>query len=90
MELLPLVARIEDEIEKMKSAGHRFRPVKIAVMGCAVNGPGEASDAALGISGGKGRYLLFKNGVSMGGFPELEAIEIFIRELGLLTERGGA
>lgn len=88
VDLLPLVERIEAEIERMKSSGIRFRPVKIAVMGCAVNGPGEASDAALGISGGKGSWVVFKGGSVMGAYPETEALKVFLGELPGLVERG--
>ncbi len=86
VDLLPLVERIEREIERMKTAGRGFKPVKIAVMGCAVNGPGEACDAALGISGGKGRYSVFKYGESIGSFPEREALQVFLRELSSFVE----
>lgn len=46
------------------------KPLKIAVMGCAVNGPGEARDADIGIAGGKGEGLIFKKGVVYKKLPE--------------------
>ena len=51
---------IAEEVERLTSGIER--PVKIAVMGCVVNGPGEASEADLGIACGKGMGMLFKNG----------------------------
>lgn len=56
---VPLV-EIAEKLEKMTS--DLPYDLKIAVMGCAVNGPGEAKDADLGIAGGIGEFLLFKNG----------------------------
>jgi (E)-4-hydroxy-3-methylbut-2-enyl-diphosphate synthase len=44
--------------------------VKVAVMGCAVNGPGEASMADVGIAGGKGMGLIYRDGVKVRSLPE--------------------
>lgn len=54
------VAEIANEVEK-RLAGYT-KPVKVAVMGCVVNGPGEAREADIGIAGGKGEALLFIRG----------------------------
>ena len=45
------------------------RNITVAVMGCVVNGPGEAREADYGIAGGKGKGLLFKKGVVLGTYP---------------------
>lgn len=52
--------------------------LKIAVMGCVVNGPGEASDADLGIAGGKDKAVLFRKGGVIGTYPTAEAEEKFL------------
>ena len=53
---------IANEVERrLKEEGFK-KPVKIAIMGCIVNGPGEASDADIGIAGGKGVGVLFEHG----------------------------
>lgn len=52
----------------------------VAVMGCAVNGPGEARKADIGVAGGKGEALLFKKGVPIETVPESEVIERIIKE----------
>lgn len=52
----------------------------VAVMGCAVNGPGEAREADIGVAGGKGEALLFKKGVPIETVPESEVIERIIKE----------
>ena len=52
--------RIAEEAEHVLSAVHK--DIKVAVMGCAVNGPGEATDADIGIAGGNGEFLFFAKG----------------------------
>ena len=55
--------------------------IKVAVMGCAVNGPGEARDADVGIAGGKGECLIFKKGEILRKIPENEAVEALMKEI---------
>ena len=54
------------------------KPLKIAVMGCVVNGPGEASDADVGIAGGKDKAVLFRKGSVIRTLPVKEAEETFL------------
>ena len=56
VDLIPLAEAVEARLASVE------RPLKVAVMGCVVNGPGEAKDADLGIAGGDGYCLIFKNG----------------------------
>lgn len=55
--------------------------IKVAVMGCVVNGPGEAKEAELGIAGGKGEGLLFKRGEIIKKLPESELLSALKEEL---------
>ena len=55
--------------------------IKVAVMGCVVNGPGEAHDAALGIAGGKNRVIVFRYGKVIANLPESEGWAFFQQEL---------
>ena len=55
------------------------RPIRVAVMGCAVNGPGEARSADYGIAGGKGWGLLFRKGETVGRVPEAELVPALLR-----------
>ncbi len=64
---------LADRLEKHLSTLPVTRPVTVAVMGCAVNGPGEAREADIGIAGGEGEALLFRHGEIVGKLPE-EAI----------------
>ena len=59
--------------------------VKIAVMGCEVNGPGECSDADLGIAGANGKFVFFKHGKRYKTVDQTEAISEFKKEIDLLT-----
>ncbi len=61
-------------------------PIKIAVMGCVVNGPGEAKEADIGIAGGKNKGLIFKKGKVIHSLPESELLEVFKKEVDLLIE----
>ncbi|SPF54909.1 4-hydroxy-3-methylbut-2-en-1-yl diphosphate synthase [Candidatus Desulfosporosinus infrequens] len=57
------------------------RPLKVAVMGCAVNGPGEAREADFGIAGGKGMGLLFRKGEVVANLPENELLPALLHEI---------
>ena len=57
------------------------KPIKVAVMGCAVNGPGEAREADIGIAGGDGCALIFKKGVTVCKVPENEAVDRLMKEI---------
>ena len=70
---------IAKEVEKRLSAVHR--PIKVAVMGCIVNGPGEASEADIGIAGGKGKVALFKKGQVLRTVEEKDAVEELFKEI---------
>lgn len=68
-----------DEVEKALS-GIKSSP-KVAIMGCVVNGPGEAKEADVGIAGGRGQGVLFKHGQLVGKVPERELAEVLIEEV---------
>jgi len=75
-----------DLIHLAEQAQERFKhiqkPVRIAIMGCAVNGPGEAREADLGIAGGAGEYLLFSKGKILRKIPEDQALDELAAEIG--------
>lgn len=73
--LMQAVSHVEKLIDSIKAKGGKIALKKIAVMGCEVNGPGEAADADIGIAGGnrKGSLILFKKGVRFATLPETEA-----------------
>jgi len=72
------VQRIAEEIESRLETFYRANPnaprPHIAVMGCRVNGPGEARDADIALIGGKGRFALCVKGETVASFPEEEAV----------------
>jgi len=71
---------LAEQVEKMTEQ-YSDKTLKIAVMGCVVNGPGEARDADLGIAGGKGEGLLFKHGEILRKLPENELLAALEDEL---------
>ena len=79
--LLPLVSRVERAIEELQERGVRFGARRIAIMGCEVNGPGEAKDADFGIAGGLGKGILFRHGEKVRDVPEDRLFETLMDEL---------
>ncbi|MEF9951232.1 MAG: flavodoxin-dependent (E)-4-hydroxy-3-methylbut-2-enyl-diphosphate synthase [Clostridium sp.] len=73
---------IAKEAEKRLSGINKN--IKVAIMGCAVNGPGEAREADIGIAGGNGEGLLFKKGKIIRKVPENKLLETLIEEINLL------
>jgi len=73
--LIEMAQEVEKRLEHFK------KPMKVAVMGCAVNGPGEAREADFGIAGGKGSGLLFKKGKVIRSVPESELIGALMEEI---------
>ncbi len=64
------------------------RSLTVAVMGCVVNGPGEASHADIGIAGGKGKVVMFEHGEKTGVFNEADAVDaLYERAMKILDER---
>ena len=70
---------IANEVEKR--AANIDKPIKIAVMGCAVNGPGEAREADIGIAGGKGEGLIFKKGEIIKKVPQDNLVDELMKEI---------
>jgi (E)-4-hydroxy-3-methylbut-2-enyl-diphosphate synthase len=80
--LQKLACDVESLIEDIKKEkGNALTLKKIAVMGCVVNGPGEAADADLGVTGGKGKVIIFKKGAVAGTYPEESALSILRAEI---------
>ena len=78
IDLIDLHARFENAI---RAEGLDNLPVKVALMGCIVNGPGEAREADIGIAGGRGEALLFAKGEIICKIPEGEIIPTLIGKL---------
>ncbi len=79
IDLIPMVERVERMLRKVKA------PLKVAVMGCVVNGPGEAREADIGIAGGRGNGLLFRKGERSEKVPESELVDRLMIEIGKMT-----
>lgn len=79
IDLLTLVEEVESRLAPLKSH------LKVALMGCVVNGPGEAAEADIGIAGGKGTGMLFKKGQMVRKLKEAEFIPVLLAEIEKLT-----
>lgn len=82
IDLFSIVKKVEERIRDIK------KPLKIAVMGCVVNGPGEAREADIGIAGGRGQVVLFKKGNVVGTYRENEAVDVLVEEIRRITQDG--
>ncbi len=78
IDLIPLAEKIESAIKDCNKS------IKVAVMGCAVNGPGEARDADIGIAGGKNEGLIFKKGEILRKVPYDKLFDEFMNEINKL------
>jgi (E)-4-hydroxy-3-methylbut-2-enyl-diphosphate synthase len=74
------VYELAEKVEKALEGTNK--DIKVAVMGCVVNGPGEAADADIGVIGGKGRVMLTRKGRIIGRYDESEIFEALMREIG--------
>ena len=75
LDLIPIANEVEKRIASIQ------KPIKVAVMGCAVNGPGEAREADVGIAGGKGEGLIFKKGEILRKVPQDRLVDELMREI---------
>lgn len=83
IDLIGLAKKVEKTLENVDA------PINVAVMGCIVNGPGEASFADIGLCGGRKQAIVFKKGKVIRSMQEKEALPIFIEEIKkLLIEKG--
>ena len=83
IDLISLSARFSEAIT---AEGLDDLPITVALMGCIVNGPGEAHEADLGIAGGRGEALLFAHGQPLGKIKENEIIPTLIKEIKKIKE----
>jgi len=75
VDIVKLAEAVEEELIKID------KPIKVAVMGCVVNGPGEAKDADIGIACGKAKAVLFKKGEKIGVVEEKDFVRVLMREV---------
>ena len=75
IDLIGLAQQVEEALKDCP------KHLKVAVMGCVVNGPGEAREADIGIAGGRGEALLFKKGIPIGKYPDTEILAVLLSEI---------
>ena len=82
VDVVSLANTVDDLLKKTKS------PIKVAVMGCEVNGPGEAKDADVGIAAGAGRAIIFRKGKKSRIVPESEMLSALMDEVAAVDAGG--
>ncbi len=82
VDLIPLALEVQRRLATVRT------PVKVAVMGCVVNGPGEARDADVGVAAGKGVGLVFAHGEPVRKVPEDRIVDALMEQIALLEDRG--
>lgn len=75
------LVKLVDDVEKRTRSMDLSRPVKVAILGCVVNGPGEAADADIGIAGGRGKGILYRDGKLVRSFKESRIVEELLKEI---------
>lgn len=75
IDLVSLAKQVEERLKDCK------KPIKVAVMGCVVNGPGEAKEADIGIAGGDGNGLIFKKGEILRKVDEKDLLDELMKEI---------
>jgi (E)-4-hydroxy-3-methylbut-2-enyl-diphosphate synthase len=81
--MLKLVKEVETRLIKINA------PLTVAVMGCIVNGPGEARAADIGLAGGQGEFVLFKKGEIICKLSEDEAVDALFSEIEKMEQESG-
>jgi len=81
IDIISIANQVEDALLSRESKTPPTKSIKVAIMGCVVNGPGEARDADIGIAGGAGFAALFKNGEIIGKIPADKIVETLLIEL---------
>ncbi len=89
IDLLPLAMAVEAEIDRLKAEGYEIGMNRIALMGCVVNGPGEAREADFGVAGGDGDGVIFRNGKVVAKVTEAELLPTVIAELRACAKKPG-
>lgn len=78
VDLIGIAKQVEQRLQEV------HRPVQVAVMGCVVNGPGEAADADIGVACGKGSGVIFAHGKTLRKVDEAEIVDVLMEEIGKL------
>ena len=73
--------KLVSEVEQAVSGFNLPRPVKVAILGCVVNGPGEAAEADIGIAGGRGKGMLYRDGKLIKSFKEADLVGELVKEI---------
>ena len=79
-DMVPMVKAVEAHIARLKV------PITVAVMGCVVNGPAEARHADIGVTGGRGKGVIFKKGKLYRTVPQEELLPVLLAEIDAIAQ----
>lgn len=85
---IDLISILREFETRAAQSGLDKKNISVAIMGCAVNGPGEAREADVGVAGGDGEALLFKKGKTVRKIKEEHIVDELIREIELMVDNG--
>jgi (E)-4-hydroxy-3-methylbut-2-enyl-diphosphate synthase len=85
VDLVRIAQEVENAIRNTQYAIRTTKPVRVAIMGCEVNGPGEAREADIGVAAGKGCGLLFRKGKILRRVPEKDFVKVLLKELNRIS-----
>lgn len=88
VDLINTAAAVEKRLLELEAKGAFKKPLHVSVMGCAVNGPGEARNSDIGLAGGNGEFLLFEKGVVCGKIAMENAVDEFVERVLRLSTAG--
>jgi len=80
IDIIGMAQEVEKRLLKVKT------PLKVAIMGCVVNGPGEAKEADVGVAGGRGQGILFKKGEIVEKLPEGDLVPRLLKEIAVMVD----
>ena len=81
IDIINITKQVEEILESQELSKNIKKSIKVAIMGCVVNGPGEAKDADVGIAGGNKCGVLFKHGQVIKKIPEQDLVSELIQEI---------
>lgn len=82
IDVVKITQKLESMLSQLSITNYQLPNLKIAIMGCEVNGPGEAKEADIGIAGGKNCGVLFRKGKIISRTKEGEIIRVLLQEIG--------
>jgi (E)-4-hydroxy-3-methylbut-2-enyl-diphosphate synthase len=85
VDLVSIVKELEQKLSGYRGVSTEGKPVKVAVMGCVVNGPGEALDADIGVAFGDKTGMFFKKGKAVRKVQYKDCVSVLLKEMEMIN-----